>query len=108
VSEVEASGEDRAGRILMAELNAAEARMHEEDRAASRHGLFALLGASPATLLPLFGIGLDLGPSVLLVASVGVALVEGWRSIRARGRAASEREHWESLQRQLASGTTEE
>lgn len=60
-----------------------EARIHEAKREATRHGLFTLLGASPATLIPMLGVGVDFGMGALLAASVLVSGLEGWRWFRA-------------------------
>jgi len=53
-------------------------------RAARRHTLWAILGVSPTTLIPLLAAVHDFGPEIVGVAAVVIVAIEGWRAVRAR------------------------
>ena len=74
----------KAPALLQQELQMCDERIKAAEKASSRHGIFALLGASPATLLPMLGVGIDFGPMALLAASACVVGLEGWRYFRAQ------------------------
>ena len=71
-------------RDLALDLQICEEEIAEHRRAARRHGLFTLLGASPASVLPMLGLAADFGFQMVVVASVFVAGLEAWRWVQAR------------------------
>ena len=83
---------DRDAAFPATQLADCEARMEAARKAANRHGLFALLGVSPASLLPMIGLGIDFGAMAILGAGAVVVGLETWRWARARAeyRAAEE------------------
>ena len=86
---------DREARIAAHRLEECETRIAESRKAAKWHGLFAVLGVSPASLVPMVGLGVDFGAVAILGASAAVVGLESWRYFRARGElrdAESERE----------------
>ena len=52
-------------------------------RSCRRHGIWALLGVSPAALLPILGLAVDFGGGVALAACVFVSGLESWRAVQA-------------------------
>ena len=81
-------------------------RIESKRRAASRHSLFAILGVSPAWILPMAGLATDFGLGIAIVASVLITGLESWRADQAR---ADLREAEEAQQRLLeASAPIEE
>lgn len=70
--------------MLQQELQICDERIAAGEKSARWHGIFALLGASPAALLPMVGIGIDFGPMAVLAASACVVGIEAWRYRRAQ------------------------
>ena len=77
---------------LAVELRDWDERIKSAQRAADRHGAFALLGVSPASVLPMLGMGIDFGAAALIGASVVVGGLETWRWIRSRSQVRTLRE----------------
>lgn len=69
---------------LARQLDACGSRIELARKAAHRHGIFALLGVSPASILPMVGLGIDFGRIGLLGATLVVGGLETWRWVRAR------------------------
>jgi hypothetical protein len=78
-----------------------DAQIADSKRKSRRHSLFAVLGLSPAALLPILGLGMDFGPEVAVAASVFVTGIESWRAVQAR---ADQREAEEGRRRLLHDG----
>lgn len=74
--------EERA--LLLSQRDDLEERLRVRRRAARRHTLWAVLGVSPATLIPLLAAVHDFGPEIAGFAAVLVLGVEGWRAVQAR------------------------
>lgn len=83
---------EEAGRAVAESTRAElESAVRRKRAAARRHGLWALLGISPAAAIPLLGTTAEFGVAGLLAIGAAVFAIEGWRSIRAN-RAANELE----------------
>lgn len=63
-------------------LREVEAQLARSRRARDRHAVFALLGLSPAAVLPMLGLAIDFGFEVVLIASVFVSGLESWRAVQ--------------------------
>jgi hypothetical protein len=88
----------RAAKSREIRLAEYDAQIAESQRQSRRHSLFAVLGLSPAALLPILGLGMDFGPEIAVVASVFVTGIESWRAVQAR---ADQREAEEGRRRLL-------
>ena len=100
------SGDSQEGRALAA-IEASEAaelavEIEAREQAARRHTLWALLGVSPAGLIPLLAASSDFGVAALLTGAVCITGIEAWRALRARAEAAELRDEL----RHRASSTT--
>ena len=69
----------------------------ERERAARRHTLWALLGVSPAGLIPMIGAVSEFGVPVLVAGMTAIAATETLRAVRARGEAQALRERLHAL-----------
>ena len=94
---------DREARIAALRLEECEARIEESRKAAKWHGLFAVLGVSPASLIPMVGLGIDFGALAIVGVSAFVVSLETWRYLRAR----SEVREGEAERDRLLSGRQE-
>ena len=77
-----------------------EAQIQERRRSARRHTLWAMLGVSPAGLLPMLGLGWDFGFGGVVVAGVFITGIEAWRAVQAH---ADLREAEEAVRKLAAS-----
>ncbi len=74
-----------------------QCQLNERERAARRHTVWALLGLSPAGLIPLFAVANELGGYALFGAAIVISGIEASRAIKARGEALELREKLHSL-----------
>jgi len=77
---MERSGERAVARTHTADLRR---RLAERRAAARRHGTWALLGLSPAALIPLVLWGNEYGVIGAVAASALVTITETWRAFKA-------------------------
>ena len=88
---------DGPGALREADIADVTRRLEERERSASRHTLWAVLGVSPAGLLPLIGTASEFGVAALITGVAAITVVEAVRAIRARGEAARLRSQLEEL-----------
>ena len=62
--------------------------LEKRERAARRHTIWAVLGVSPAGLIPLIAATNDFGVAALVVGVVCITGIEAWRAAKARGDAS--------------------
>ena len=73
--------------LARADLADARERLDGAERKAARHLAWALLGLSPAALVPFLGLLVEGNLTLLAVLLVTVPFVEGWRYRRAKREA---------------------
>lgn len=74
--------------IASADLTDALRELDDAQRRSKRHLMWALLGLSPAALIPFMGLLAEGSFGLIVVLVVLVLLVEGWRYVRAEKEAS--------------------
>lgn len=90
--------------LQQSEVDDLSAQLESREAAARRHGLWAVLGVSPAALVPLIATASDFGVTALVAGSILVTGVEAWRALRARASAARIRTDLDATRRRVESG----
>ena len=103
---------DTENRALQKRLEEADAdditsRLAERERDAKRHTLWALLGVSPAALIPLVATASELGVWAVLVGMSLVVVKEALAAFKARADVSELREELHQLRSEWSSSKVE-